>query len=81
MRIDHFLVNKALMPRVSACYATGKGIDNTDPSFLGSDHCPLVCQFTPEPGASQDTRAGRHVQGNGNGAEEPDTRPSQVWHV
>lgn len=40
MRIDYFLVSRALVHRVSDVKVFGSGADRK--GFLGSDHCPLL---------------------------------------
>lgn len=40
MRIDYFLLSKALEQRVSAIKVFGKGADRE--GFLGSDHSPVM---------------------------------------
>jgi exodeoxyribonuclease III len=45
MRIDHFLVSRALLVDVADVEILGRGANAADPSFLGSDHCPMVLTF------------------------------------
>lgn len=42
MRIDHHLVARKLLPRVKRAEICGQGVSAQDPSFLGSDHCPIL---------------------------------------
>lgn len=42
MRIDHFLLSNGLKPRLQSCTIEGKGESYGDPSFMGSDHCPML---------------------------------------
>jgi len=45
MRIDLLLVNKAHVEMIGECEITGEGECNKDPSFCGSDHCPVYCRL------------------------------------
>lgn len=46
MRIDHFLVSKALASRIKGVKVFGSGADRE--GFLGSDHCPLRLMLLPQ---------------------------------
>ncbi|EFJ05662.1 hypothetical protein SELMODRAFT_187330 [Selaginella moellendorffii] len=43
MRIDYFLISKALLPRLASSKIHGRGIELE--GFLGSDHCPLTMEL------------------------------------
>ncbi|GBG30656.1 DNA-apurinic or apyrimidinic site lyase [Hondaea fermentalgiana] len=47
MRIDHFLVSRSLLERVRRADICGRGLSAQDPSFLGSDHCPILLELLP----------------------------------
>ena len=42
MRIDHCLVSASLAPCVVAARILGRGESCKHPSFMGSDHCPVL---------------------------------------
>ena len=42
MRIDHFLLSNSLKARLESCTIEGQGESHGDPSFMGSDHCPML---------------------------------------
>ena len=45
MRIDHVLVSGDVMDAVETVDICGTGRSCADPSFLGSDHCPMILRF------------------------------------
>lgn len=47
MRIDHFLISEKSLPWVASAKILGRGESSADPSFLGSDHCPMELQLKP----------------------------------
>lgn len=46
MRIDHCLVTSDLQHRVASVEICGHGNSAGDPSFMGSDHCPMLIRLT-----------------------------------
>ena len=46
MRIDHFCVSAALLPRLRRCVISGRGVDreHAGSGFMGSDHCPIILE-------------------------------------
>jgi len=47
MRIDHLLVSESLPELVKSAEIMGKGFSCEDPTFLASDHCPLMLELNP----------------------------------
>ena len=48
MRIDLLLATREGMRRVESVEITGGGVDNKDPSFMGSDHCAVIATLKGE---------------------------------
>jgi hypothetical protein len=45
MRIDHVLASKKIMKAVKEVKLLGQGKGSDDPSFMTSDHCPILARF------------------------------------
>lgn len=54
MRIDLLLVERRHLGMIESVEITGAGVDNSDPSFAGSDHCPVHVSLARGGGAGEE---------------------------
>jgi len=71
MRIDHVLVSKGLMNNVEDIEICGQGKGSNDPSFMGSDHCPLLLSIRSNSKGLMNNVEDIEICGQGKGSNDP----------